>query len=113
MTNTIKILSIAATGLLSSFAVNANAQDRSVLSARTSVSPRTVTAKENRTDDRGRLLKAWRDQHVYRRVNNTNVYQSEGQGSTRHDEVSSYAILFHKTPGQPIKHGHVYHKRGN
>jgi len=113
MTDTIKLLTIAVAAFVASAACNAHAQNRETLSGRVSVSPRVVTPKANRTDDAGRPLKLWRDQHVYRRLNNTNVYQHRGSATLRHDEISSYAILVHKKPGQPLKAGHAYQNRGN
>ena len=65
-----------------------------------------------RVDDAGRPLVFWRQQVVYRAVNDTFVYRGEGKATAR-EENSSPEVIFHKKKGQPVKAGHVYSRRGN
>ena len=92
------------------------AQERDTLSARAKRGSKGVTFKSkapsSRVDDRGRPLILWRQQVVYRALNDTFVYRSQDKATTRHDEVSSYGILFHVKEGQ-VRKGHVYQNRDN
>lgn len=116
MSRMIKTTIIATVGMLSGFALDAYSQDRQILSGSSSGSRNAIVKKFSpyRVSDRGNVLHAWRNQVVYRAVNNTNVYQHRSNPTARHDEVSGYAILFH-TRGRStgVKGGHVYHNRGN
>ena len=60
----------------------------------------------------GKPKKKWKQQVVYRALNNTYVYQHRNNANIRHDEVSSQAIMFHVKAGKLHK-GHVYQNRGN
>ena len=113
MRNTTKLMIIAAVGMLSSVATQAYSQDRQTLFG--SSANRTVKFKRvapYRVDDKGNVLSQWRQQVVFRAVNNTNVYQYRANATARHDEVSSSAVLIH-TKGSGLRNGHVYRTRGN
>ena len=117
MSKSVKNITIATVGILTSLALNTYSQDRQVLSSDGSCKrpllTRIVKPKTHRTVDQGNALTAWRDQVVYRAKNNTNVYQYRGNATTRHDEVSSNAVIFRARSGYGVTAGHAYQKRGN
>ncbi len=97
------------------FANLASAQDRQTLSSQAGRGPQSGVffrqVRPYRVDDAGRPRALWRQQVVYRAVNDTFIYRSEGKATTR-DEVSSPVMIFHVKEGT-VRSGHVYQNRGN
>ena len=116
MKQLLKATLLATVAITFGVASEIQAQDRETLSARANRGAKGVTfrskAQSTRVDDRGRPLVLWRQQVVYRALNDTFIYRSQNKATTRHDEVSSYGILFHVKEGQ-VRKGHVYQKRDN
>ncbi|MDF1752242.1 MAG: hypothetical protein P1U89_05625 [Verrucomicrobiales bacterium] len=116
MINLNKLVLILTAAVILGFASNAEAQTRGSLSARAKGNVKAMTFKKRcqsyRVNDCGKPLRKWKQQVTYRATNDTFVYRSQNKATTRHDEVSSPAIIFHVQGGK-LRSGHVYQYRGN
>ena len=109
-----KLCLLSIIGLLLVAAQQSEAQERGTLSSRAGRGGQFTLRKPaplTRVSDQGRPLVLWRQQVVYRALNDTFVYRYQNKATAR-DEYSGPVMIFHTKNGQ-VRGGHVYQKRGN